>query len=603
MIPRTQNRQGNVLKDTTSRSFKGGLNVADSQLNLSSKFATILDNLVVGIDGSITVRQGTKLFADLASISDSHLIGMEYFAASIITINSVGQVFAVDGRGNAIRIWDQDQAQLMTPPRSIWAPCEFVTFEEFNGQLIIGNGQDKPLVVTSGLNVDYLADVSGSNINVPVGKVMAKSQNHLCIADGSTLHVSERNASGTWQGDIGTIFTGVFDMKTYVTRGSTEIIGLIDFKNTLLVQFRECIVPVRFVETAATTDDPAVLTLSIPEPGPITNYGTITPKSLQNIGDIVMGCDIVGVQNIGLATFTKELSPDRPSRLVDPLLQRHIATLSTEALYNDTFSVFDRRLGVYMLMFPDNVSEHQSKSVGFGYRYIENLDIKAWHTYSGWNWHCGTRSSEGNVFFARNQDTAIFVMGDELNNPLYADFIGEQETFSDGTTFTDQTGFGPVSDIDTSGVPIKFTWELPWADMKQRGLVKTLRYIIMDTEGKGAFDLLVFVDDLYRHSDAGEEFDDGTMFDDDSGFTREFPLLSPALQATLVGKDEDGYGEDHYGDLYGGGNTTLSRRLTYFPTKFNTIKLRFEGEISEPLKFVAITPLYQVGSIRRMSDV
>lgn len=602
-LPKTQVRQGNILKDATSRSFKGGLNVADSELNLSSKFARVLDNMVVGIDGSVTIRQGTKLFCDLEPISNSYITGLQYFASYLTAMNRYGQMFAVDGQGNATRIWDQDKATAKRLGLTIWAPSEFVVFEEFNGQLILGNGQDKPLVVNTSFNVDYLADVTGSNVNVPIGKIMAKSQNHLCIANGSILNVSERNAGGTWQGDAGTIYVGIFDMKTYVTQGSTEIIGLIDFKNTLLVQFRECIVPVRFVETPAAGGNPATLTLSILDPGTIPNYGTISPKSLQNIGETVLGCDIVGVQNIGLSTFTRILQPDRPSRFVDPLLQRHMGTLDTTALYNDTFSLFDRRLGVYMLMFPDNVSLHQLKTVGFGYRYIDNLDIKAWHTYSGWNWHCGARSSEGTIFFARNRGTSIFVMGDELNNPLNADYIGEQEMFSDDTTFTDQSGFNPVADIDDSGVPIKFTWELPWADLKHRANVKTLRYVIMDTEGSSPFDVVVYTDDLYRMSDAGETFSDGTTFTDDSGFIREFPLLNDMLRAQMAGKDRGGFGEDDYGDLYGGGNTTLTRRLTEMPTKFNTVKLRFEGESTDPLKFIAITLLYQMGSIRRMSYV
>ncbi len=122
----------------------------------------------------------------------------------------------------------------------------------------------------------------------------------------------------------------------------------------------------------------------------------------------------------------------------------------------------------------------------------------------------------------------IFVLGDELNNPLNADYVGEQEMWDDETTFTDQTGFGPVADVNDSGVPIKWTWELPWADLKHRALVKTLRYIIMDTEGAAPFDISVFIDDMYRASDVGEPWSDETLFTDGSGFTREFATLTPA---------------------------------------------------------------------------
>jgi hypothetical protein len=69
----------------------------------------------------------------------------------------------------------------------------------------------------------------------------------------------------------------------------------------------------------------------------------------------------------------------------------------------------------------------------------------------------------------------------------------------------------------------------------------------------------------------------------------------------FVGKDRGGFGVESFGfDPYGGGNNTGVRKLTLAPTKFTTFKLRFEGESTRPLKFVAITLLYQGGSIRRL---
>jgi hypothetical protein len=589
-----------ILNEATSRKFDGGLNVADTQLNLSSKYATVLSNLLVGLDGSLQIRQGTKLFASLAEVSSHNLIGGEYFRANLIVMNEIGELFAINGLGVITPIWNATIAAAKRPGLTIWQPVTYVAFEEFNGELIVASINNKPLVINSSLIVDYLADVTtASNINVPVGEIIAKFSLHFCIAVGSILHVSERNASGTWQGDAGAQFVNQFDMKTYVVKGDTDIIALLPFKGYLLVMFRECIVPVQFVEDATATPK---LALSASSESVINNYGCISPKVVQDIGESGMSTDIVGCSSISLSRFTRVLSPDRPSRLIDKLLQQRIHGLSDETLKRHAFSVYDRKMSAYQLYLPDANHPLHRTTTGYSYRYVERLNLEAWSLMEGWYWLFGIRSSQGNMFFNRAESTEIFQRGDEETDPLYADWIGEQETFSDGTTFTDQTGFGPVADINDSGVPIKWVWELPWNDLKHRAFTKTLRYIILDTEGGDQFTCKVFIDDHYLQYSPGETFSDGTLFTDGTGFTPPVePLFANNLEMQYVGKDHGGFGVEPFGpDPYGGGNNTAIRKLTLAPTKFTTFKLRFEGESTRPLKFVAITLLYQGGSIRRL---
>lgn len=52
------------LADTTIRDFGGGWNVSDSDLNLSSRYQPISDNVIRGVDGSMSVRQGMSLWCD-----------------------------------------------------------------------------------------------------------------------------------------------------------------------------------------------------------------------------------------------------------------------------------------------------------------------------------------------------------------------------------------------------------------------------------------------------------------------------------------------------------------------------------------------------------
>lgn len=593
-------RTANIMEEATSRDFSGGLNVADSELNLTSKYARALENIIVGIDGSLEVRQGNKLFCDFASVSDYPIKNVRFFYRYIVAVNSRGEVFAAEGTGAVTAIWTQSIADVKRPGLLIWPSADFVTFEDFNGELIISNGVDKPLRVTTALDVDYLADLAtGSNVNVPVGSVMASFNRHLCIvSNGYLLNVSERSAGGTWQGDGGATFVNQFDMRPYVTIGDTEILALIPFKGFLLVSFREVIVPVQFVEDATATPK---LDLTVSGDSVLNNYGAIASRVNQDIGEMTLTVDIAGVSSIALSNFTRVLSPDRPSRFVDPLLQKDINELDVTTLRKGAFSLYDRRLSAYTLYLPNDSLALQTESHGYLYRYIDRLNLEAWSTIRGGNWGAATRSAEGRIFLLRFNDTKVFVQGDSKTDPLNADYVGEQEPFSDGTTFTDFTGFGPVADVNNSGLPIYFEWELPWADFKKRGTQKTMRYVILDTEGTGEFVMQVFIDDIYSDALRGEPFSDQTLFTDGTGWLpySELPL-TPALMLEWIGKDAGAYGIQQYGNSpYGGGNNTALRTTTLAPTKFMTTKLRFSGSTRRALKFVAITVLYQMGTIRR----
>jgi hypothetical protein len=52
------------LQQTTLADFGGGWNVADSDLNMSSHYQTISENIIRGVNGSFSVRWGYQLFAD-----------------------------------------------------------------------------------------------------------------------------------------------------------------------------------------------------------------------------------------------------------------------------------------------------------------------------------------------------------------------------------------------------------------------------------------------------------------------------------------------------------------------------------------------------------
>jgi hypothetical protein len=285
-------------------------------------------------------------------------------------------------------------------------------------------------------------------------------------------------------------------------------------------------------------------------------------------------------------------------------MQAAIDKLNTDTLKYIVFSIYDNKEKAFILFVPNNSSQSEGTEPDFehpGFMYVKQerpRKIAAWSRIRGWNWHFACRSAQNEVFFGK--DKQIFQWGRSGTNEVSVDFKGDQETFSDGTIFTDGTGWTPVSDVETSGIPIKFVWELPWSYLKKRENIKLMKFLSVDTEGTGIFNAKLFTDYIYFAPDAGEEFSDGTLFTDNTGWMRWEPLLNPQLDMEFIGRDISGYGGDPFGSFpFGGGRTTADVRLYSFPSKFKLMKLRFEGEIVNPLEFVAITVSYLEGSIRR----
>src|SRR5882672_2867031 len=185
-------RNQQILDQVTARTFNGGLDVADSELNLTSKYARELKNMLVGIDGSNEVRQGVRLFADIESESDFNILNKQYFAGNIIAIDENMDLYAVDGASTITPIWNL--AIRAAAGKSAWTSSTYVVFDEIKGNLVVSDGVNKPLNITSALSVDYLADLAtGSNINVPVSNITAKFMKHFVYAVDSIIKVSERD--------------------------------------------------------------------------------------------------------------------------------------------------------------------------------------------------------------------------------------------------------------------------------------------------------------------------------------------------------------------------------------------------------------------------
>lgn len=586
--------RGLQIKTTTVRDFSGGWNVVDNDLNLTTKYAKILRNVQRSIDGGNEIRFGTRLFADCSPYFDK-VIEQQYYNGAIIAVGNNGNVVKIDAAGIVTVIFNEEFASKLPGSPNSWTTTSFASFAVFNGELIICNGVNKPLIVNSGFKVTYLNDLAtGSNANTPIGRYVITHGRYLIIAGNldnpDRLYISALDTSGTWVNDPAPNDAVNVDLGSLVPSGSQEIKGLGRFRDRIVVAFEEALLPGQLGTYVDSLHNPTF-------DDAIENFGSVSHRVIQTIGEDMFFCDGVGVNSVSRALFTGSVKTGRASELVDPEIQKDIGRLkSTITLEEDTFSVYDSLNSSYMLFLPNaDDPRQQTMTRAFVYKRIEKLKVDSWFEYTHWKFQSATRSALKRIFFSR--DASIFILGSQ-EDPIYKDYEGEEEMFSDNTPFTDYSGFTPVGDINDSGISIPWVWELPWADNGQRYNTKSSKFLGLDTQGKARFNVQMFIDNIREDKqNRGETYLDNTLFDDGTGFDVE--VLNPALEMSFVGGDYDGFGADEFGQYYGGGRPTQDERLYKWPSKYKLQKFRFYGDGQDSLKFVSLTIAYLLGSIRR----
>ena len=275
--PRGQQPQSN-LQITTVRSFDGGLNVTDTDLNMSPKFAKMLDNIERSIDGSLAVRPGTTLLTN--QIPDATpIINCYYFNGLVITVHASGLIYKVAGNGTVTTMAGGDQ---------FTAGSTEVNFTIFNSSLIIANGRDKPLIVSSDpalpnyMLSKFLIDLATlSNVGVPVGKYVVAHSQYLCIAGvpskPSTLYISAKGTSGTFTSTPTDPTDAIeLDLGPRVSLGSATITGIVAYRDKLMVTFERGVLPINLGVYSDTT--PAQHTPT--DDGFVEEFGCLTHRSL-----------------------------------------------------------------------------------------------------------------------------------------------------------------------------------------------------------------------------------------------------------------------------------------------------------------------------------
>jgi len=568
--PRGEQPQSN-LQISTVRSFEGGLNVTDTDLNMSPKYAKTLDNFERGTDGSQALRPGTVMVTNqIADASD--IVNHTYFAGFIWTVQASGNICAVDGAGN-VTVKHRFPGDAVPWPTGV----TFVDFTIFNSDLIIANGRDKPLIISGKrhrvdgsvnpnyLVVQYLADFNGSNINTPIGKFVIAHGRYTVIAgvthepndpakaiNDSVIFISNVDTSGTWQNDPLPNDAIRLDLGPRVSLGSATITGMVAYRDKLLVTFERGVLPINL----GVYDGSSPAKHTPTDDGFVEEFGCLSHRSLVSVGDDTFFNDNVGVNSISRINVFNTLRPVRISHLIDPLITEMLQSLTTAQVSQYVFSVYDIRNFRYMLFIPRFEGSVIAETVCFSYTNIPTLKIQAWARLRGWVWQSACRTALQNIIYSRG-------------NKLYA------------YNFDSEVGTDRLSDPAVNGgrgENIKFEWELPWADFKHRMFIKYIKYIAFDTSGEASFTVEAYADNIVTYQ--------GTRV--------------PILSMEFLGGDGKGYGNAPYGNSpYGGGRRTRDERLYGYNTKFKLLKLRIVGETEHRLRIVSISIAYLRGGIRR----
>lgn len=591
-----------VLADGTLRDFSGGWNVVDNDLNLSTKFSKVFKNVHRSRDGAVEIRPGTKLFAETSAILDE-IVNITYFNSNLVAVGKNGKVVRIDGTGAVSEIFSDDWAEDLPGAPSGWSDkTTFVSFAEFNGELIICNGINKPLLVSSGMIATYLQDLADLHNTFTLICKYVTAHNRYVVMSGDPnnvdrIYISNTDTSGTWVGNSAPNDAVSIDLGSRIPSGSQAVTGIGAFRDKIAVFFENVVLP-GTLGTFDGSDHTPVFDDAI------ENVGALSHRTIETIGEDMMFTDLNGVASISRALFTGAVRPEKLSHFIDPEIQSQLSKLNTTAALEErTFAVYDSVAAHYMLFLPDSPSEEIiTEYRGFVLKKVKPLKIEAWQEFGNWKFRCGCRSALKNIFLCVG--TQVYQLGRVNEKPatktftFNRDFIGDQEMFDDDTVFTDNTGFNPVADINDSGVSIPFDWELPWSDAGRRFNTKNSRYINFDTEGNQRFTCQMFIDNIFEdRSFLGEAFLDGFVFDDDLGW--DVRQLDPTLEMEFIGGDAPGFGSDGFGNDFGGSRPTRLENLYAWSSKYKLQKLRMTGDGLGPLKFISISLAHQTGSIRR----
>lgn len=590
------------LLDLTLRNFGGGLNSVDDEFSMEPKYQVTLNNFRRTPAGGQQIRFGSNWYADVKGVVTGTIMDMAYFNGRIVVVMNTGQIALLTSGTPAVvtAIWSASIANALPGHPNGWGSTFVaVSFVPFKDQLIIHNGVDKPITVSSAFVVTYLQDLAtGSNVNTPIGKYGCVAQNYHCVAgivnQPTTIYISAVGTSGVFPGDAAPNDSISIDVGAYSPQGAIAVRGLAGFRSYLIVFFQGQSLLVQL----GNYDSNGVHKPQFPDTLP--KFGLLGHRCIAPVEHDLIFTGLDGFSDAKRNLFSGAITSDHVSDRIEPLYRSTTGNLTDSQQQNNCFLIHDPLWHDTMLFVPSGQC--------FVHTGSENLHYSSWSTYSfPTTWTCACTTFLGRVFYASG--TKIFQHGnavfagenynaDKLNDrdanwapstaytvgQLIRDTVGNQSytcswAHTSGTvSMQADMAADPRRWVLYSGVPITYEMELPWLSGKDPMKSKQLRFISIGSMGTAEYTVEAYVDGMYKNGDGNVVF-------------------GPALSMNFIGGDTHGSG---YNDgPMGGGRRGDDPRLWGSPLKFKLLKLRFIGTATKPLQILNTSFLYSRGKYKR----
>jgi len=601
-----------ALRPANFKDFSGGWDAVDDDSVMSLKYSVTAQNFMIGSDGSMGLRPGSKFFSSLTSVlTGSTILNMYYHPQDfLIAISDTGQIAKINSSGAATVVWSSAIAAGLPGAPAGWSSgLTQVNIVPFKGYLALHNGIDKPLQIDKDFTVthpvQYLNDPSsGSNVNVPIGLFGCTVANYHVIAGipaaPTQITISSSGTLGVFPGDPAPNDAVSIDVGAYTSLSAAEIRGIAGYRNFLLVFFRDSTVIITLGNYKTSGDTSVHVPL----------YNDTMPKFglLSQRGIVYLENDIYFVAPHGLASakrniFAGIIESKTLSEIIKPPYNKLSRGMTPTQEKNTVFAARDP-LGdrVYISM----------NGSGLAYTFNDELRIKGWASLTGWAWTSACESKQGRVYASLGMK--VYQLGNTVftGEEYYGDRVGDSDfSYVSGATYhlndrvldpttaliwqaqATTTTSHTTLDLEVKANPtlwdaylgdeISFDWELPWQSFKSEETIKHVRTVKISSVGTALFTLSLYVDNLYKDQD-------GSVIHD------------PALQMDFRGGSLQGFGgggSTGGTQPFGGGRNTSDARVYKFPVRFKSMKMRVTGQSTEKIRFFGFTMMYSRGTVQR----
>lgn len=581
------------------RDFGGGLNAIDDDISMSTRFQKGLVNMRRTASGAQATRYGTKFVFDIALEANSTILDGVWFNGRHVVVTVDGRVVTATEAGVLETIWDSTIAAALPGAPSGWSTgLTSVDFVPFKNEMVIHNGVDKPITISSLFVVTYLQDLAtGSNTNVPIGRYGCVVSNYHVVAgidaDPTSIVISSKGTAGVFPGDAPPNDSVAIDIGAYTSEDTRAIRGIIGYRTLLVVFFATQSLLIQLGTYNADDEHEPEFNDTLPK------FGLLGHRCILPIENDVVFADFDNVNKLSRSIQSGLSTSEHLSELISPHLASHIDELTeTQRLY-ETFMVEDALGREIWLKLDEHVHSNQTR---------EKPRYSAWSHYHDLDYQAGWTSLLGRVFLADGTRVYQYGNGTFSGENYEADKMNDQDSVWNTSTnyVTDDKVYDSIIDKSyvclvghTSaatgtfeedrtlrpqlweeylGEPIDFEMELPWIAGNDPMQTKHLRHLAAQTKGAASFTISAYVDNLYKD-------DDGTIIHD------------PAVQMAFVGNDQVGFGYDSEG--FGGGRRSGDPRAYGFPVRFKMIKFIITGSSRSSLQLISLMFRFTRGSLQR----